>query len=705
MYFSRHKKISWRLIVLLFVFTIVGFFTPFNISPEEITPLVASATHCEFGYVSYDRFLPHDSQVCRTEPIRPIGEIITDIITSPINAAISVITLFFFTLSSLVLMIAGLVLNTSIHLTTVNASLFIQQIEAIQIGWQIFRDVINIAFIFILLYLSILIILRTANFNTNKAITNLVIAGLLINFSLPMTKVLIDASNVITYEFYRPIEEAASNASSALPPIRISDSTIVQDSLGFSGAFMQSLFIATFFPDGQDLSEVMSEVETWIMLILGTLFILVAAFVFFAAGLLLIIRFIVLIVLLMTSPFAFLGLILPQNSTLSSKWWSALWDQLMFAPAFMILSLMSFLVINSTAFRGTGVLSPEGKRFSDLLILGTFGDAVIVMLNFAIVIGLLVAALVISKNMSAKHAKGLTNMATRLAGKASFGLAGFAARNTLGRIAASDRVRSLANSKGNGRFGTRLALRTGAKFLNRTATEKRSFDARAIPGFADLGIDAGKAQKGGYKQAVKDRAKKKEQYAKDYIGAPTEKTDKDTKEAEEAVHEAAQAGDLKESKQRVAEKREEQQQLDKDIEKAREAEENATGFKKQLRTSERVQLENQREEITVEIENESFAKLETAIEELNRLERLRQAEIKQDRKLYAQQNLAKRVPFTRGYIKDNGTIEMARNLLKEKSKKEKYAEELMKLAKKEVEKEQKEQEAEKTETSDEETNS
>lgn len=69
-------------------------------------------------------------------------------------------------------------------------------------GWGVVRDFCNMFFIFILLYIAFGTILKLNGVKTKEMIINVVIIGLLINFSLFATQVIIDASNILARVFY-----------------------------------------------------------------------------------------------------------------------------------------------------------------------------------------------------------------------------------------------------------------------------------------------------------------------------------------------------------------------------------------------------------------------------------------------------------------------------------------------------------------------
>jgi len=70
-------------------------------------------------------------------------------------------------------------------------------------AWEAVRDVANMAFIFVLLYIAIATILNLGDYK--KLLVNLVIVALVINFSAFFTKIIIDASNIVALGFYNAI--------------------------------------------------------------------------------------------------------------------------------------------------------------------------------------------------------------------------------------------------------------------------------------------------------------------------------------------------------------------------------------------------------------------------------------------------------------------------------------------------------------------
>ncbi len=109
----------------------------------------------------------------------------------------------FLTLPASILYIVAYVFNLALALTLGTA---LYNNSFLAEGWRIVRDFSNIFFILVLLYISIKMILGLGGAGVKKMVASVIIAALLINFSMFMTKVVIDASNILALIFYNKIQ-------------------------------------------------------------------------------------------------------------------------------------------------------------------------------------------------------------------------------------------------------------------------------------------------------------------------------------------------------------------------------------------------------------------------------------------------------------------------------------------------------------------
>ena len=99
----------------------------------------------------------------------------------------------FLDISGFFIALAGNMLNVVIK---VQNTAFHDQ-PAVNIGWKITRDVVNIFYILVLLIISIATILGISSYGMKQTLWKLILSALLINFSLPIAGIFVDFSNTL----------------------------------------------------------------------------------------------------------------------------------------------------------------------------------------------------------------------------------------------------------------------------------------------------------------------------------------------------------------------------------------------------------------------------------------------------------------------------------------------------------------------------
>ncbi len=262
--------------------------------------------------------------------------------------------------SSWVLWAAGVAFNYSIDFT-LNFGKFIRDqglgksgSGAIYLGWSAIRDLINVGFIFILLYAAISTIVGLDGYGVKKTVVKVVIAALLLNFSLFFTKALIDMSNLIALQFYTRVLTAADQASYGKDFVGAkSDDWDSGLSIGFVNALgLKSIWggsIRNANSSGAgEANSAFGSINAGQLIIIclgGSAFILVTAFTLFMATLRFLYRSIVLIFLMILSPIGFVGGAIPALKGAAGKWQSRLKNNLIFAPAYMAIFYVVALIV------------------------------------------------------------------------------------------------------------------------------------------------------------------------------------------------------------------------------------------------------------------------------------------------------------------------------------------------------------------------
>ncbi len=409
---------------------------------------------------------------------------------------------------------------------TPGTSGYTEGMSGINIAWKVIRDLMNIAFIFLLVYEGIKIILGMSKDNGKGLIVGIILASLLINFSLFFTKVIIDASNIATIGFYNSILAGSSNGAVTLGGKSTNEGVSVYLNSGISASFMSALHINDFWDANTSWDTFAKNgggnVGIIILGLAGSALFTVLSFVFFAITIMFVIRYVVLIILLVLSPLAFMGTAFPGMRKQSDEWWESLIGQCLFAPIYMIMTWVVLTLISAPGFITIGGSANWGNIFIGKNGVGQ-PDSISLLFNFVVIIALAIVSLTTSKGFATKGSKMIgdwTGKATAFAGRAVLGGAAAIGRNSVGVYAgnvANDEDLKERAAKGN-KFA-QLQLKTARGVAGSSFDARRSSLGESIA--KSTGVDFGKgtifndkAGKGGFKGSQADREKKEEEYIK-----------------------------------------------------------------------------------------------------------------------------------------------------------------------------------------------
>lgn len=400
-----------RILSFLFTALVVApmfFFMPVTVTPKGVGVNIveAGAASCLYWMAGCIQFLTGSGDNCGYLGWRCATRDLLELILVKIPA-------FFFGL-------AGVVFDTLVAFSL--SSTIIKNQAFVDKGWVIMRDLSNTFFIFVLLYIAISTILQTAGGQTKRLLATLVMVALFMNFSLYITKFVIDVSNVFALEFYTNMG-VVGQAYVNLGPNDIQPRSI---SFAFNDAFkLQTLFGPAFLTQAAgDLP-----LSAFIFTLVGIMY-MVAAFVFLSAGFLFLARVVAFWFLMILSPLAFFSMILPYTrGKIWSRWSSELVSQSFFAPIFLFfiyLTLMLADTLGGTLFKkGTNTLS------GDMSFLQT---TFIAFLTFFALITTLLFGLKTAKSMSGTLGESMLKIGGTVTG-AAVGAGAWAGRNSFGRAA------------------------------------------------------------------------------------------------------------------------------------------------------------------------------------------------------------------------------------------------------------------------------
>lgn len=315
-----------------------------------------------------------------------------------LNTAIRLIILPFV---SGILWLVGNIFDLSLAFTIFSVGSVIDA-SLIEQVWRVVRDFINVGFIFMLLYIAIKTILGLSSQNNKKILASIILAAIFVNFSLFVTRIIIDTSNIISATIYNKMISEAKETRvklGASPTESISAGTLIM-----SGFKLQT-FNSTSVSDkpwykklGEKIKEGL-EMLTFTSFLNGLLnlaLVLITIWMFTYATALLVGRLVGIIILMVTSPLAFVGGAIPFLKSQSEEWWKNLINFSLIGPIFMffLLLIIKFLgartdLIGALTKTGTSI----GIGDSTLTIMGEF-------LFFFIIVFLMITAVKKTKELS-----------------------------------------------------------------------------------------------------------------------------------------------------------------------------------------------------------------------------------------------------------------------------------------------------------------
>jgi hypothetical protein len=441
--------------------------------------------------------------------------------------------------------VSAKILDYFIYYST-NSSSF--KTEFIEKGWAAVRDIANMFFILVLLYIAIKTVLGINVTDNKQIIGYVVIVALLVNFSLFTTKVVIDSSNILAKIFYNNIIT------------RDADGAEVKNIGGEKSLSVQlaKKFNPLDIIQGEELKENPGQVI--VVTLLGIVVMGFMMYIFLSVALLFVARVISLWLSMIFSPLAFVSFILPfkiPNFGLED-WANNLFKNAFLAPIFIF--FLYIILQFGEALPGLVLDVSAGKSWAD--------KTVKMLVPFIIITILLTQSKKLAVDYSGKMGAAVIK-AAKVVGGVVLGavaggaaliaapLVGGAAAGMMGSTAGKAMAQKALTGRGVGGF----MARAGMKTLN--YGKKASFDVRKgfvgnqmtkitgmnfQKGLKTFGLET---KEGGFDGRNKRRSEK---ILKNFDQFKTTMSDsevkawsaKRTKEYEDKRNQADQAGKLKE---------------------------------------------------------------------------------------------------------------------------------------------------------------
>ncbi len=353
--------------------------------------------------------------------------------------------------------LAGTLLNlaTGIFEVSVKANLTdIAKSDFVTTGWGIVRDITNLFFIFILLWIALATIFNIQGYGAKELLGQLIVAALLINFSLAIGGFFINFTNALGRAFLSGIPRSgaclmentlscgisnrllafADIQGQTIVPIDTKDpyTNCVNTQIdlgaietgGSVGAFQEKVQekCGQFQPHTQEAVEVNQAIlnaiyqALWLIIIIPIL-----SFVFFAAAIFFLIRYLMLSILLVFTPIVFLFWILPATRSHWNDWWNRLIQWSFFAPAFLFLLFLTIITLEKLSI--LNVLKVATKGF------------IAIGFDMVLIIILMIINLMVAQKMGIMFAGSVIGVGSKVAGWTGRKVRGAAYRGAIRGVA------------------------------------------------------------------------------------------------------------------------------------------------------------------------------------------------------------------------------------------------------------------------------
>ncbi len=328
-------------------------------------------------------------------------------------------------------------------------------------GWLITRDFANLGFVLGIIAIAFATMLRLESYGMRRLLTSLIIMAVLVNFSLSIVGVLIDATGIISNFFITKATPGGTGDFS-------------QFAENLAGAFqvqkLHEVKDITQLPQikgAADLSVAsMGLIASVFFVALFTIF---GAAVMMAIAGMVLVRYIYMAILIILMPIAWVFSIFPHFKGYGSKWWDSFLSWLIFLPTALFFLYLSVLMVTNrqempNAFQHiTTALQAETADSWDKFLL-VIKDTFAVFAQMIVILGVMLGGLIAAKSASGFGSKfilgaadGIIGWGTGKAKGTALAPGRFAGQRVVGSETAQKLADRMAKTPGLRRLGSGLS--------------------------------------------------------------------------------------------------------------------------------------------------------------------------------------------------------------------------------------------------------
>ena len=184
--------------------------------------------------------------------------------------------------------------------------------DYIAVAWEQVRNIANMAFLFILIYIAFVIMFQSETTGTIRMLTGVVVVALLVNFSFFLTRIVVDTGNILVVQFYNAIQG----------PLTASGFKDLSAGI-MNAAQLQTLLASPTFPLA---TQAAGNSAFGGFIVLSFIYLAVAAmlwilaFAFLHVGVKFLMRVVGLWLVIISSPLAFVSHAVPKLQPFFDKW-------------------------------------------------------------------------------------------------------------------------------------------------------------------------------------------------------------------------------------------------------------------------------------------------------------------------------------------------------------------------------------------------
>ncbi len=270
----------------------------------------------------------------------------------------------------------------------------------VTLGWGIARDLANMFFILILLIIAFATVLKIQSYAIKQLWWKVLVAAILINFSLVIAGFVIDFTQVLTAFFLKQI---TGDGSLGTITTRLASSMQILNF--YNPAKPESI--------GQGVAQFgASGIAAVVGIILTLIGLVITVFVFGAAAMFLIVRILHIWFLLIFAPFVWMLWILPSTSKYFSQWWDDFIKWTFFAPAYVFMIYLSLSIFDINGKFKTGVFSAGDSEWMKAAPGLTTVGMPQAIFQWILVIAMMFGSLIVAQKLGVEGATGARKILT-----------------------------------------------------------------------------------------------------------------------------------------------------------------------------------------------------------------------------------------------------------------------------------------------------